>query len=169
MSFVFSYSIVGTMIGLFLSARKKQEYENSRLKTIGYVCKDKAKALANYPHARRAGDFIFISGISSRLPNGTHIGVTQKKDGTFILNIESQTRAVLENIASILKNIGASLENLATVTIFLVDFKDYAGMNKVYNEFFNSQNGPTRTTVAVARLPHPNLLIEIQSTAYCPI
>ncbi|EFA81137.1 2-aminomuconate deaminase [Heterostelium album PN500] len=63
---------------------------------------------------------------------------------------------------------GADLENIIDVTVFLVDMQDYAKFNQVYNQYFNAETGPTRTTVAVHQLPNPNLLIEIKSTALVP-
>jgi 2-aminomuconate deaminase len=75
---------------------------------------------------------------------------------------------VIENIQKILRAAGADLEDLVDMTTFLVDMKDFGGYNAVYNEFFEATNGPTRTTVAVSELPHPNLLIEIKAIAYKP-
>ncbi|GAM28436.1 hypothetical protein SAMD00019534_116120, partial [Acytostelium subglobosum LB1] len=134
----------------------------------GYILDDRAKALANYPHMRKAGGFLFVSGISSRRPDNTYEGVTTQADGTVKLCIKEQTRAVIENIRTILKSAGADLEHVIDVTVFLVDMKDYAEFNNVYNNYFNAVNGPTRTTVAVHQLPNPNLLIEIKSVALVP-
>ena len=64
--------------------------------------KDKAKPLGNYPHIKRVGDYIFVSGTSSRRPDNTHIGATQKEDGSWDLDIGLQTKAVIKN--SIFKN-----------------------------------------------------------------
>jgi 2-aminomuconate deaminase len=135
---------------------------------IPYILDDRAGALANYPHARRAGDFIFVSGVSSRRHDNSHAGVTIHPDGRVELDIREQTRAVIENIGVILGAAGAGLEQIVDVTVFLVDMKDYAGMNEAYNEFFDAQGGPSRTTVAVHQLPHPNLLIEIKAVALAP-
>jgi 2-aminomuconate deaminase len=133
-----------------------------------YILDDRAGALANYPHARRHGDLIFVSGISSRRPDNTHDGVRIAGDGSITLDIREQTRAVIENIREILHAAGADLSNVIDLTVFLVDMKDYAGMNEVYNEFFTAATGPSRTTVAVHQLPHPNLLIEIKAVAAAP-
>jgi 2-aminomuconate deaminase len=126
---------------------------------------DRAGALANYPHARRAGGLIFVSGVSSRRFDNTHEGVTIHPDGRVELDIREQTRAVIRNIRAILEAAGAGLEHIIDATVFLVDMKDYAGMNDAYNEFFDARTGPSRTTVAVHQLPHPNLLIEIKVVA----
>ncbi|MCE7935783.1 MAG: RidA family protein, partial [Chlorobi bacterium CHB2] len=68
-----------------------------------YTLGDRAQALANYPHARRVGDFIYVSGVSSRRLDNTHAGVTIKEDGSVQLDIREQTRAVIENIKAILE------------------------------------------------------------------
>ena len=128
-----------------------------------------AKALAAYPHARRAGDLIYVCGTSSRRADNTHEGVTYGPDGAVTLDIQAQTRGVLENMRAILRAAGAELSDLIDVTTFLVDMRDFAGYNAVYNEYFEASTGPTRTTVAVHQLPHPHLLIEIKGIAYKPL
>jgi 2-aminomuconate deaminase len=125
-----------------------------------------AKPLGNYPHIKKVGNFIFVSGTSSRKSDDTHLGATKSENGEWILDIEAQTKAVIENIESLLKSIGAELSDLVEITTFLVDMKDFAGYNKVYSNYFNASTGPTRTTVAVHQLPHPNLLIEIKAVGY---
>lgn len=120
-----------------------------------------------YPHTKRVGDFIFVSGTSSRRPDNTIAGADTTDDmGTKKLDIEVQTREVLKNIESNLSAEGASLKDVVDVTSFLVNMNDFGGYNKVYSEFFEQTTGPTRTTVAVHQLPHPNLLIEIKVVAY---
>lgn len=133
-----------------------------------YILEGRAGALASYPHARRVGDLLFVSGTSSRRPDNTHEGADLQEDGTWKLDIGRQTRAVLENIDTILRAAGASIEDVVDITTFLVDMADFPGYNAVYNEFFDAATGPTRTTVAVHQLPHPNLLIEIKAVAHCP-
>lgn len=128
-----------------------------------------AQALASYPHARRVGDLIYLCGTSSRRADNTHEGVTKHEDGSVTLDIGAQTRGVIENMRKILQVAGAELEDLIDVTTFLVDMKDFAGYNAVYNEYFVASTGPTRTTVAVHQLPHPDLLIEIKGVAYKPL
>ena len=75
--------------------------------------------------------------------------------------------AVIENIGDILRAAGADLADLVSVTSYLVDMRDFAAYNAVYAEYF-TEEGPTRTTVAVRELPHPDLLIEMQAVAYKP-
>ena len=120
-----------------------------------------------YPHVKRVGDFIFVSGTSSRRSDNSIAGVDIIDEmGTKFLNIEVQTREVLNNIDTNLKKIGASLKDVIDVSTFLVTMNDFAGYNKTYAEFFDKETGPTRTTVAVHQLPHPDLVIEIKVTAY---
>ena len=123
-----------------------------------------------YPHVKRVGDFIFVSGTSSRRSDNSIAGVDIIDEmGTKFLNIEVQTREVLNNIDTNLKKIGASLKDVIDVSTFLVTMNDFAGYNKTYAEFFDKETGPTRTTVAVHQLPHQDLVIEIKVTAYKPL
>ena len=120
-----------------------------------------------YPHTKCVGDFIFVSGTSSRRPDNTIAGVDIIDNmGTKHLNIEVQTREVLKHIDSNLQKVGASLKDVVDVTSFLVNMNDFAGYNKAYAEFFDKETGPTRTTVAVHQLPHPDLVVEIKVMAY---
>ena len=133
------------------------------------VLSDKAQPLGNYPHVRRVGDFIYVSGTSSRRQDNTHVGAEKDTEGNWNLDIQKQTKAVIENIGLLLKSMDADLSNVIDITTFLVDMKDFKGYNAVYGTFFNHATGPTRTTVAVHQLPHPNLLIEIKAVAYMPL
>ncbi|MBL4664123.1 MAG: RidA family protein [Flavobacteriaceae bacterium] len=127
----------------------------------------KASPRGAYPHVKRVGDFIFVSGTSSRLADNSFAGVHQIDEmGTMQLDVREQTRAVLENIKDYLATEGATMEDVVDVTSFLVNMNDFAGYNEVYGEFFNKESGPTRTTVAVHQLPHPNLVVEIKAMAY---
>lgn len=120
-----------------------------------------------YPHVKIVGDFIFVSGTSSRRADNTIAGVERIDEmNTKKLDIEVQTREVLKNVDKNLQTVGASLKDVVDVTTFLVNMNDFAGYNKAYAEFFNKETGPTRTTVAVHQLPHPDLLIEIKVMAY---
>jgi 2-aminomuconate deaminase len=120
-----------------------------------------------FPHVRRAGDFLYVSGTSSRRPDNSFAGAEVDAMGTTTLDIGAQTRAVLQNIAGLLEANGASLKNVVDVTTFLTNMNDFGGYNQVWAEFFD-ETGPARTTVAVHQLPHPLLLIEIKATAWVP-
>lgn len=120
-----------------------------------------------YPHVKVVGDFIFVSGTSSRRADNSIAGVDIIDEmGTKRLNIETQTREVLQNIDRNLQSVGASLKDVVDVSTFLVNMNDFAGYNKAYAEFFDAATGPARTTVAVHQLPHPDLVVEIKVTAY---
>lgn len=126
-----------------------------------------ARALANYPHARKCGEFIYVSGVSSRRTDGTWEGVEVSADGKVSLDIEKQTAAVLRNINKILVQAGSSIHNAFDATVFLTDMDHYSGMNSEWNKVFpNAENAPARTCVAVKQLPNPNLLVEIKVVAY---
>lgn len=130
----------------------------------------KATPRGAYPHIKRAGDFLFVSGTSSRLPDNSFAGVHKIDEmGTTHLDIKEQTRAVLENIKDYLATEGATLADVVDVTTFLVNMNDFGGYNQVYGEYFDAATGPARTTVAVHQLPHPNLVVEIKAMAYKPI
>jgi 2-aminomuconate deaminase len=134
----------------------------------GAVVQGKAKPRGKYPHIKRAGDFLFVSGTSSRLADNTIAGAQVDTMGTTVLDIRLQTRAVIENIRDILATQGATLADLVEVSTFLVDMNDFGGYNEVYGEFFD-YTGPARTTVAVHQLPHPHLRIEIKAVAFKPL
>ena len=132
------------------------------------VVEGKAKPRGRFPHVRRAGDFLFVSGTSSRRPDDTIEGADVNHDsGVMHLDIRTQTRAVIGNIRDILASVGAGLDDIVDITSFLVDMQDFAAYNEVYAEFFD-YDGPTRTTVAVRELPHPHLLIEMKAVAFRP-
>ncbi len=120
-----------------------------------------------FPHTKRAGDFVFVSGTSARRPDNTIAGASADALGTTTTDIHVQTRAVLENIRSLLSDEGGTLADLVQVTTYLVSMNDFAGYNEVWQEYFD-ESGPTRTTVAVHQLPHPLLLLEIQAVAHLP-
>jgi 2-aminomuconate deaminase len=113
-----------------------------------------ARQLSSWPNRRR--------------PDNSHDGVIFHDDGRVELDIEAQTKAVIENMRLYLQAAGADLEHLVDLTTFLVSMEHFAGYNRVYNTYFNAETGPTRTTVAVHQLPHPNLLIEIKGIARLP-
>ena len=129
---------------------------------------DKAVPLANYPHVKRAGDFLFISGSSARQKDNTVRGASRDQDGRLLFDIREQTAGVIENIKGILRSADATLEDLCEITVFLVDMDDFAAYNETYNSFF-PPNGPTRTTVAVRQLPRDDLRVEMKAIAYKPL
>ena len=134
----------------------------------GKVVEGKAKPRGKFPHIKRAGDFLFVSGTSARRPDNTIAGAEVDESGTSRLDIRIQTRAVIENIRDILQSEGAQLQDVVEISAYLVNMNDFAGYNEVYGEYFGYE-GPTRTTVAVQQLPHPHLLIEIRAMAYKPV
>ncbi len=111
-----------------------------------------------YPHARRVGDLLMLSGVGPRQPGTNAIpgGPVRDADGTPLpYDIEAQTRAVIENVRVILEDAGSSLDRVVDITAFLIDMdRDFAGYNAVYREVFEPIQA-TRTTLAIAALPTP--------------
>jgi 2-aminomuconate deaminase len=137
--------------------------------STGRVLADKARPRGAYSHIKRAGPFLFVSGISSRRADGSFAGASADAMGTLTLDIREQTRAVLANIGDILASEGATLHDVVEVGTFLVNMNDFGGYNEEYARVFGSMAAPpTRTTVAVHQLPHPHLLLEIKCVAYKP-
>ncbi len=120
-----------------------------------------------YPHARRVGDFLFLSGVGPRKA-GTKVipGVILNDRGEVEgHDVDVQTRSVIDNIQAILESAGSRLEDVVDVQVFLTDMKrDFATFNRVYGEYF-ARIGPTRTTVEVGSLPTP-IAVELKVTAY---
>jgi 2-aminomuconate deaminase len=136
-------------------------------KTESRVVEGKAKPRGKYPHIKRAGDFLIVSGTSARRADDSIAGAHVDEAGTVRLDIREQTRAVIENVRDILASVGAQLDDVVEVTTYLVDINDFSGYNEVYGEYFGYA-GPARTTVAVRQLPHPYLSIEIRALVYKP-
>jgi 2-aminomuconate deaminase len=119
-----------------------------------------------YPHARKVGNLLFLSGIGPRKKNSKKIpGVTLNADGSIAsYDIEEQCRNVFQNIKYVLEDSGSSWENLVDVTVFLTNMKqDFPVYNKIYKEFFK-ENRPCRTTVEIISLPTP-IAIELKCIA----
>lgn len=133
----------------------------------GLVVEGKATPRGRFPHVKVAGDYIYVSGTSSRRPDNTFAGAEVDEFGATTLDIRQQTEAVIANIADVLAAVGAQLSDLVQITSYLVNMNDFRGYNEVYGQHFD-ETGPTRTTVAVHQLPHPHLLIEMQAVAYRP-
>ena len=120
-------------------------------------CQASAEPVGLYPHARRWGNSLYLSGIGPRKPGTKTIpGVTFDEKGELVsYDIEAQTKSVIENIQAILEEAGSSLEKVLDVQVFLVNMKaDFQRFNQVYNEAFKNIR-PTRTTVEVGALPTP--------------
>lgn len=120
-----------------------------------------------YPHARRAGDFLFLSGIGPRQRGMKEIpGVKLGPGGEIVAyDFEVQCRSVLDNVRTVLEDSGARVEDVVDVTVFLTNMKgDFAAMNRIYAEFFKA-SPPARTTVEVTRLPTP-IAIELKVVAW---
>jgi len=122
-----------------------------------------------FPHARRVGNLLFLSGIGPRVRGSKAIpGVTMDSAGNVTsYDIETQCRAVFENVRLVLEDAGASWNDIVDVTVFLTNMKsDFATYNKLYAEFFAGEGkpNPTRTTVEVAALPTP-IAIELKVIA----
>lgn len=122
-----------------------------------------AEPRGRYPHLKVAAGLVFVSGTSSRRPDGTIAGATDGPHG-LVLDIAIQTRTVVETMASYLAHVGADLSDVTQITTYLVDMDDFPVYNEVYGSYF-SADGPARTTVGVQSLPHPHLLVEMQAIA----
>jgi 2-aminomuconate deaminase len=128
---------------------------------------DKApKPVGAYPHARKVGNLLFLSGVGPRKPNSKDIpGVQLDKDKNVISHdIEAQCHAVFNNILIILEESGSNWDNLVDVTVFLTDMRrDFDTYNRIYADYFKN-NQPCRTTVEVTSLPTP-IAIELKCIA----
>jgi 2-aminomuconate deaminase len=132
------------------------------------VVPGKAQPRGRFPHIKRAGDYLFVSGTSSRRADNTIAGADIDSSGATKLDIRAQTRALIENIRDILASMDAELNDVVEISTFLLNMNDFAAYNEIYAEYFD-ENGPARTTVAVRELPHPHLLIEMKAIAYKPV
>lgn len=119
-----------------------------------------------YPHARRVGDLLFLSGVGPRERGKKEIpGVELNEAGEIIsYNIETQCRSVFQNVRYILEDAGSSWDKIIDVTVFLTNMKDdFATYNKLYAEYF-ADNQPCRTTIEISSLPTP-IAIELKVIA----
>jgi 2-aminomuconate deaminase len=128
------------------------------------------KPLGLYPHARRVGNLLFLSGVGPRVAGSDAIdsvvpGLTLDNKGNYVtFDFEAQCRNVFENVRQILEASGSSWEQLVDVTVFLTDMKrDFHTYNRLYAEYF-STNQPCRTTVEINALPTP-ICIELKCIA----
>jgi 2-aminomuconate deaminase len=132
----------------------------------GIVAPRPPDPIGHYPHARKVGNLLFLSGIGPRKKGSKEIpGVHLAADGSVAWHdIEAQCRAVFENVRAVLEESGSSWDRLVDVTVFLTDIKaDFAAYNRLWGEYF-AKDPPCRTTVEVARLPTP-IAIELKCIA----
>lgn len=125
-----------------------------------------------YPHAKRVGELLFLSGVGPRERGARKIpGVELDANGAIVSHeIEAQCRSVFKNVRSVLAAAGSSWDRIVDVTVFLTDMKgDFEAYNRVYEEYFAGPGkpNPARTTVEVTALPTP-IAIELKVIATCP-
>ena len=123
-----------------------------------------------YPHAKRAGDFLYLSGVGPRQRGTKEIpGVTLDSDGKLVdHDIELQCRSCFDNVKTILEDAGASWNDIVDVLVFLTDMDgDFKRYNKVYAEYFAGEGNPnpTRTTIEINCLPTP-IAVEVKVVAF---
>lgn len=119
-----------------------------------------------YPHARRVGQLLFLSGIGPREPETNGIpGLSLTAAGNYAtFDFEAQCHSVFRNVRAVLEAAGARWENLVDVTVFLTDMhRDFETYNRIYAEYFK-ENQPCRTTVGIDSLPTP-IAIELKCIA----
>ena len=128
--------------------------------------KNAPEPVGAYPHAKRVGNLLFLSGVGPRKPNSKNIpgAVIDTRGKILSYDIEKQCHAVFKNVKTILEDSGSSWDNLVDVTVFLTNMKnDFHSYNHIYTEYF-SDNLPCRTTVEVLSLPTP-IAIELKCIA----
>ena len=127
--------------------------------------------VGRYPHARRVGDLLFLSGVGPRTPGTNEIpGNVHDAGGRLVAyDIEAQCRQVFANVRAVLEASGARWEDLADVTVFLTDMaRDFAVYNRIYAEHFpDASSAPCRTTLGITALPTP-IAIELKCIAAMP-
>ncbi len=136
------------------------------MKTDAFSSDKAPEPVGLYPHARRVGNLLFLSGVGPRKRGSKEIpGVTLDENRNIVAyNIEEQCHSVFQNVRFILEASGSRWENLVDVTVFLTNMKaDFATFNKIYAEYFKD-NQPCRTTVEVNALPTP-IAIELKCIA----
>jgi len=124
------------------------------------------QAVGLYPHARKVGDLLFLSGVGPRVSNQKDIpGVELDKNGKIeSYDIEKQCHSVFKNIRYIIEDAGSSWNNIVDVQVFLTNMKDdFSTYNKIYAEYFKD-NQPCRTTIEIKALPTP-IAIELKIIA----
>jgi 2-aminomuconate deaminase len=146
---------------------KKRSMDNNETK---YNSSKAPKPVGLYPHARRVGNLLFLSGVGPRTAGSDETdsgvpGLELDKNGNFkAFDFEAQCRSVFDNVRYILEDAGSSWENLVDVQVFLVNMKrDFHTYNRIYAEYFKD-NQPCRTTVEINSLPTP-IAIELKCIA----
>ena len=132
----------------------------------GIVTDAAPKAVGAYPHARRVGNLLFLSGVGPRRAGDNSIpGNVYDEQGRLVsYDIEAQCRQVFANVRAVLEASGARWEDLVDVTVFLTDMqRDFAAYNRVYAEYFTTAQ-PCRTTLGITALPTP-IAIELKCIA----
>lgn len=127
------------------------------------------KPVGAYPHARKVGNLLFLSGIGPRDPETDGVpGLKRSPSGNFTeFDFEAQVRSVFQNVRTVLEASGARWEDLVDVTVFLTDMqRDFHTFNRIYAEFFTDAQ-PCRTTVGIDSLPTP-IAIELKCIAVIP-
>lgn len=126
------------------------------------------RPVGQYPHARRVGELLFLSGIGPRDPaSNAIVGNVHDADGRLIsYDIDAQTRSVFANVRTVLEASGARWEDLVDVTVYLTDMaRDFKAYNAVWAEYFpDIDTAPCRTTLGITALPTP-IAIELKCTA----
>lgn len=122
-----------------------------------------------YPHAKRVGNLLFLSGVGPRKRGSREIpGVTLGPDGTVVAyDIETQCRSCFDNVRAVLEDAGRSWNDIVDVLVFLTDMKsDFPTYNKIYAEYFagDGKPNPTRTTIEIKSLPTP-IAVEVKVVA----
>lgn len=122
-----------------------------------------------YPHARRVGNLLFVSGLGPRARGSTTIpGTTLDGDGNVVsYDIDAQCHSVFRNVRAVVEEAGSNWDSIVDVTVFLINIKaDFPTFNRIYAEYFKT-NQPARTTVEVRALPTP-IAIELKVIATLP-
>lgn len=134
-----------------------------------FVSSSAPEPVGAYPHAKRVGNLLFLSGVGPRRRGSKEIpGVTLGPDGSIIAyDIEAQCRSCFENVRHVLEDAGASWSDIVDVTVFLTNMKDdFATYNRLYAEYFAGEGkpNPTRTTLEINALPTP-IAVELKVIA----
>ncbi|MBK7705388.1 MAG: RidA family protein [Acidobacteria bacterium] len=145
---------------------EKSEITNPQSKIVVVESSRAPEPVGLYPHARRVGDLLFLSGVGPRERGSKKIPGVELNDAGEIVayDIETQCRSVFQNVRYILEDAGSSWDKIVDVTVFLTNMKDdFATYNRVYAEYF-AENRPCRTTVEINCLPTP-IAIELKVIA----